>query len=244
MISQSSSEYSIYIVIYEKDYNKAINTLNQYYDKIIKRKLLTINSNIDSRSIISIVTHNQSNILPISNIVYPLLKTNNINIYAQTTSDHNISLIVDRCYIDKILTMIHNHLFLNKKRNLFIIGTGVVGKELIKQLTNINTCNIVLIANSKKYLLDINGVCDYETKIQNGSETNIEDIINNIIDLNLPKSVFIDCTSSESIFPFYNKLLERNIGVVTPNKKANTSNYTFFNTLSKYNNYKFETINP
>ena len=241
MISQSSSEYSIYIVIYQKDYSNAIHMLNQYYEKIIKRKLLTINSNIDSRSIISIVTHSQKNILSISNIVYPLLKSNNINIYAQTTSDHNISLIVDRCYIDKILTMIHNHLFLNKKRNLFIIGTGVVGKELIKQLINIGTCNIVLIANSKKYLLDINGVCDYETKIQNGPETNIEHIINNIIDLNLPKSIFIDCTSSESIFPFYNKLLERNIGVVTPNKKANTCNYAIFNTLIKYNNYKFET---
>ena len=69
MISQSSSEYSIYIVIYQKDYSNAIHMLNQYYEKIIKRKLLTINSNIDSRSIISIVTHSQKNILSISNIV-------------------------------------------------------------------------------------------------------------------------------------------------------------------------------
>lgn len=241
MISQSSSEYSIYLAIYQKDYSNAMNTLNQYYEKIIKRKLLTITCNIDNKSIISIVTPSQKNILAISNIIYPLFKMNNIDIYTQTYSDNNISFIVKRNKINKILTILHNHLFLKSKKNLFIIGTGVIGNELIKQLNKIDSCNIVLIANSKKYLMDITGVKDYETNIQNGNETNIENIINTVINLNLPDSILIDCTSSESIYPYYKDLLDINIGVVTPNKKANTTNYTLFKELSKYKNYKYET---
>ena len=218
-----------------------MNTLNQYYEKIIKRKLLTITCNIDNKSIISIVTPSQKNILAISNIIYPLFKMNNIDIYTQTYSDNNISFIVKRNKINKILTILHNHLFLKSKKNLFIIGTGVIGNELIKQLNKIDSCNIVLIANSKKYLMDITGVKDYETNIQNGNETNIENIINTVINLNLPDSILIDCTSSESIYPYYKDLLDINIGVVTPNKKANTTNYTLFKELSKYKNYKYET---
>ena len=57
----------------------------------------------------------------------------------------------------------------------------------------------------------------------------------------MANSIVIDCTSSDAIHPYYSKLLNNNIGVVTPNKKANTTNIELFNTLTKYHNYRYET---
>jgi bifunctional aspartokinase / homoserine dehydrogenase 1 len=241
MISQSSSEHSIYLVIYKKDLKRALKMLNNYYEKNIKNNTLEIISYAD-KSVISIVTYSQKNILKISSIIFPLLKNINVNIYTQTASDNNICLIIDRDNVNRVLNIIHNNLFLNKNKNIFIIGTGLVGSELIKQLRLIDTCNILLIANSKKYILNIKGISDdFTEKLNNGLENNTEHIINTIINLNLPNSIFIDCTSSKEIYPYYLKLLQNNVSIVTPNKKANTTNYTIYNELTKFNNYKFET---
>lgn len=138
--------------------------------------------------------------------------------------------------------MIYNNLIIEKKKNIFILGVGLVGNELVNQLNRIEDCNIVLLANSKKYILDFKGIKgDFKEKLKDGYDNNIQNIIDKIINLNLPDSVFIDCTSSENIYPFYEKLLKNGISLVTPNKKANTTNYNIYRKLSKFNNYKFET---
>ena len=83
---------------------------------------------------------------------------------------------------------------------------------------------------------------NYQDKLNSeGVEYIMEDIINKSIDCKLFNKVFIDCTSSENIYPNYQKLLSNFVSVVTPNKKANTSNYKLFETLTNYPHYKYET---
>ncbi len=240
MISQSSSEYSIYVVVYQKDFDKTMKMLHNYYGENIAENKINILSYTD-KSIISIVTDNQSNILKISNIIFPLFENKNIYIYTQNASDHNICLIIDRKNIDRALNMIHNNLFFNDNKNIFIVGTGLVGTELINQLKLIDTCQLILVANSKKYNFNLDGINDFKKELENGFKSDIENIITDILELNLPNSIFVDCTSSEKIFPYYKKLLKNNISVVTPNKKANTNNYNIYKELTIFNNYRFET---
>jgi len=56
---------------------------------------------------------------------------------------------------------------------------------------------------------------------------------------NLRNSIFIDCTASEEVVKYYLDVLTSNISVVTPNKRANTKSYSFYNklreTASKHN---------
>ena len=241
MISQSSSEHSIYLVIYQKDLQKALKMLNNDYQQNIENRKLNIES-FNDKSVISIITNEQKNILEISNVIFPLLHKKNINVYTHTSSDKNISLIVDRENVISSVNMIHNNLIIERKKNIFILGVGLVGNELVNQLNRIEDCNIVMLANSKKYILDLKGIKgDFKEKLKDGYDNNIPNIIDKIINLNLPDSVFIDCTSSENIYPFYEKLLNNGISLVTPNKKANTADYNIYRKLNKFSNYKFET---
>ena len=54
-----------------------------------------------------------------------------------------------------------------------------------------------------------------------------------MLKLNLPNSVFVDCTSSEEVAGFYESILDANISIVTPNKKANSSTLEKYKTLKK-----------
>ncbi len=242
MISQSSSEHSIYISIYLSDLDKTLRVLNTEYTQKIEDGILSIEYYSD-KSIIAIETDNQNNIINISASIFPLLKRHNINVYTQATSDHNICIVIDRDHVNKTLNMIHNYIFFNKKKNLFIFGCGLVGKELIEQIIKQNKHNIVFIANSRKHLFDINGISDnWDGRMINESKRGIFDkTMEKIIDYQLPNSVVIDCTASDEIYPYYKKFLDNNISVVTPNKKANTTDYSLYEELSGYCNYKFET---
>jgi aspartokinase/homoserine dehydrogenase 1 len=44
-------------------------------------------------------------------------------------------------------------------------------------------------------------------------------------ELNLPNSVFVDCTSSDSVIRYYQEILQSAISIVTPNKLANSGSY-------------------
>ncbi len=246
LISQSSCEHSIYIATYKNDLNKTLDVLNSEYRDNIENGTLCIDNLID-KSIIAIETSNQKNILEILNITIPLLYKKNIDIYTQTTSDHNICLVIDKNKIDNTVKMLHNNLFLSTYKHVFLIGCGLVGKSLIKLLLSdtVSKYNIVSVSNSKKTLFpryENPDIGNLSTLINsNGIQLTTEDLINRIVKLNMANSIVIDCTSSDAIYPYYSKLLNNNIGVVTPNKKANTTNIELFNTLTKYHNYRYET---
>ena len=244
MISQSSSEHSIYIIINEKDYETAKFELNREYEKQINKNDVILKFWND-KSVLSIETNDNNNITEISARIYPIFRKYNIKIYTQITSDHNICLILDRKYLDPIQILIHDEIFFQKKSvNVILIGVGLVGKELINQIEKLDNINVIGVANSKKMYYNESGIkLDNinEELEKNGYKYSIEDIIDKSIECKLFNKVFIDCTSSENLYQHYQKLLDNFVSVVTPNKKANTSNYSLFETLSSYPNYKYET---
>ncbi len=75
-----------------------------------------------------------------------------------------------------------------------------------------------------------------------GEESNINSFIQEMKNLNLPNSIFIDSTASDEIVNHYVDVLNSNISIVTPNKKANTKDYKFYLQLkesAQKNNVKF-----
>lgn len=244
MISQSSSEHSIYIVINNKDFEVAEQILNRKYSLQIQTNEVILEFYND-KSVLSIETNNNENIVDISAKIYPIFKKYNIKINTQITSDHNICLILDRKNLESIQKLIHDELFFEKKYvNIIITGIGLVGSELIKQIKKHKYINVIGIANSKKLLYNDKGIDldNYQNDLDMlGNYYNMNDLTKLFIDSKLSNKVFVDCTSSESIYNYYEQLLQNFISVVTPNKKANTSNYDFFNKITSFPNYKYET---
>ena len=51
--------------------------------------------------------------------------------------------------------------------------------------------------------------------------------------LNLPNSIFVDCTSAQEVADQYEEILNENISIVTPNKKANSGTYDRYRALKQ-----------
>ncbi len=135
--------------------------------------------------------------------------------------------------------------------NVFLIGTGLVGKELLTQIQRGFAAKqrvevrVVGLANSQVMQFDAKGI-DLENwqkqLLQSHEPMSIDAFIRRMIELHLPHSVFVDCTSSQSVADGYQTILQSNISIATPNKKANSGSYKTYCTLqalAKENHVKF-----
>jgi aspartokinase/homoserine dehydrogenase 1 len=59
----------------------------------------------------------------------------------------------------------------------------------------------------------------------------MDGFVERMLGFNLPHSVFVDCTASEAVPQRYGKILDANISVVTPNKRALTGSFASYNEL-------------
>src|SRR4051812_37317777 len=57
--------------------------------------------------------------------------------------------------------------------------------------------------------------------------------VDQMLALNLPNSIFVDCTSSEEVTGFYESILTASISIVTPNKKANSGSQEKYKSMKR-----------
>ncbi|MHB9039235.1 MAG: homoserine dehydrogenase family protein [Melioribacteraceae bacterium] len=123
---------------------------------------------------------------------------------------------------------------------LFLVGPGMVGsafldlivkrKSYLSERYNIKI-NLSGLMNRKKMLYEKSGIDPENWKIllQNSQmESDAEEFIEKIKEMNLPNSVFADCTANDCMVKYYRSILSSRISIVTPNKIANTQSYEQF----------------
>ncbi len=94
--------------------------------------------------------------------------------------------------------------------------------------------SVVAVANSSKMHFNEDGFAfdkAVNEMIANGKDMSMKAYVDTMIDLNLPNSIFVDCTSSEEVTTHYESILSANIAIVTPNKKANSGSLENYNKL-------------
>jgi homoserine dehydrogenase len=105
--------------------------------------------------------------------------------------------------------------------DIALIGVGVVGSCLFEQLTNNPQCRVVAIANSRQLVLSDNIVeLDW-----NDAQPFALSTLTAHLQPFMPHAVVVDCTSNMAIAEQYPTWLQQGIHVITPNKKAFSSNY-------------------
>ncbi|HBO38223.1 MAG TPA: bifunctional aspartate kinase/homoserine dehydrogenase I, partial [Pasteurellaceae bacterium] len=137
----------------------------------------------------------------------------------------------------------HQALFNNKKVvDMFLVGAGGVGGELIEQIKHQKDylakkdieIRVCALANSDKMLLNENGLNldNWKEDLDNATQPSDFDVLLSFIKLHhVVNPVFVDCTSSESVSNLYVRALSEGFHVVTPNKKANTREISYYNLL-------------
>lgn len=135
--------------------------------------------------------------------------------------------------------------------NVYLIGTGGVGSELLHQIqekfsTNDHTeVRVIGIANSKTMLFNPDGIPLNNWKeqlAQSNEKMVLQDFIDRMTSLNFPDSVFVDCTSNQQVANIYPAVMKAHISIATPNKKANSgpiSDYYVLRDLAKENQVQF-----
>ncbi|PWA06606.1 bifunctional aspartate kinase/homoserine dehydrogenase I [Flavobacterium psychrotolerans] len=256
IISQGSSERGIGLVVAADKATKAMIELekefeNDFYSKDVNKISVT-----DNVSVISIIgqdlsTFHKPYTALIKNKIVPILFNN-------TVTGKNVSLVVNKSQLHKALNVIHGEIFgVSKKINIAIFGHGLVGGTLINQILasaeNIEKrkdikLNIFAIANSKKVLLDKNGVTpNWKNEVvNNGVLYTIDDVIAYAVEHHLENLIAIDNTASASFVENYIALIENSFDLISSNKVANTLSYTFYKKLREVltdnqKNYLYET---
>ena len=249
LISQASSEHSICFSIDPKNAQKASEVLEKEFASEITHGYIDGISIEKNLSIIAIVGEGMKKSTGVSGKLFSVLGKNGINVVAtaQGSSELNISVVISKSDLSKALNAIHGVFFQSETRslNLFIVGVGLIGGTLLGQIRNqtkylqeekLLNLNIAGLSNTKKMLLDPDGISPELWKdrvMDEGVKTSLPAFVQRMIELNLPNSVFVDCTSDKDIVQYYNMLLDASISVVTPNKVANSGSYAEYISLQR-----------
>ena len=256
IISQGSSERGIGLVVATDKATTAMIELekefeNDFYSKDVNQ--ITVTDNVSVISIIGqdLSTFHKPYTALIKNKIVPILFNN-------TVTGKNVSLVVKKSELNKALNVIHGEIFgVSKKINIAIFGHGLVGGTLINQILESAAAiekrkdiklNVFAIANSKKLLLNKNGVTsNWKNDIaKDGLDYTINDVITYANQHHLENLIAIDNTASATFVENYISLIESSFDLISSNKVANTLSYGFYKELRKsltenQKNYLYET---
>jgi aspartokinase/homoserine dehydrogenase 1 len=246
LITQSSSEHSITVGIHEEDLLKAKTAVDSEFSQEIQEKHIEPLIVERDMSIVAVVGDKMKNHHGTSGKLFSALGRNGVNVraIAQGSTEKNISTVINKSDIKKALNVIHEAFFETplKQVNIFIAGVGNVGSKLLEQLHQQNTylqnelglqVRVIGLANSKKMLLLDNGFSleQWRDELTAGAPTNMPEFVQMIKTLNLRNSVFIDNTASKEVAAVYGEFLQHGISVVTCNKIACSSEYSYYKKL-------------
>ena len=241
LISQASSENSISVAIDESNVIRAYESIkNEFKREIDNGQISEVNREGDL-SIVAIVGENIKRTTGIAGKLFSTLGRNGINVIAiaQGASELNISWVVKREELRKTLNVVHESFFLseNVELNVFLMGIGTVGGNLLQQLktqqkrlleTKRLKIKLVGISNSRKMIFDRDGIDihNYKEALDTSEkESSLNGFVKQVKEMNIYNSVFVDCTASEEVVSIYKEILKSNVSIVAANKVAASSKY-------------------
>lgn len=249
LVSQASSENTTSIGVRNADSELAVKVLREEFEAEIAQGEIDNVFSEDDLATVAIVGDNMKRTPGIAGKLFGTLGKNGINVIAcaQGASETNISFVTDRKSLRKALNVIHDSFFLSEYQvlNVFVVGVGTVGSNLLEQIRkqqpklmvqNGLKLNVVGIASSKKMLFARDGIDlqNYRDQLYTtGLDASSIKIGQEIINMNIFNSVFVDCTANQEIADLYQSLLENNVSVVTANKIAASSEFSKYARLKE-----------
>jgi bifunctional aspartokinase / homoserine dehydrogenase 1 len=138
LVSQASSENTTSIGVRNADSALAVDVLRKEFKAEIAQGEIDNIFSEDDLATVAIVGDNMKRTPGIAGKLFGTLGRNGINVVAcaQGASETNISFVTDRKSLRKALNVIHDSFFLSDYQvlNLFVIGIGTVGSNLLEQI--------------------------------------------------------------------------------------------------------------
>ena len=257
LITQGSSEHSICVGIDESNVTTARNAIDYSFQPEIAAGTVDPVVVETGLSVIALVGDHMKSHPGISGKMFGAMGRNGVNVraIAQGSSERNISAVIASGDVRKAVNVLHEEFFETSYRqlNLFITGTGNVGRRLIEQLKHQKEwllqhlriqLRVVGLANSRNMVFDNEGIDldNWRERLEEGSPMSLGRWVEGITTRNLRNSVFADVTANAEVANCYAALLQRSISVVACNKIACSSpykNYRHLKDLAREYNARF-----
>ena len=246
LISQASSEHSICIAVPRDVAERAREVITDAFAEELDSGQIQRVDVTDDQSIVAVVGDGMAGTPGIAARFFGTLGRAGINVraIAQGSSERNISAVVDADEATKALRAAHSGFYLSHKTiSIGVIGPGTVGATLLSQLERQSDelaqkfnldLRVRAIARSKQMLLGDRTVdlSSWQDDFADDAvETDLEAFEAHVNADHLPHAVIIDCTASEHVASKYADWLSRGIHVITPNKKAFSSDLAYYQAL-------------
>ncbi len=249
LTSQASSEYSLCMAVLPRQAEEARKVIEEEFRHEIRDDLIENVAIESGLSTVAVVGEHMRKTPGIAARLFTALGNNGINVVAiaQGSSELNISTVVARTDEAKALNAIHDAFFLSgtTSLNVFLVGTGLIGRTLVRQIARQRPAllrgrnldlRLVGVANRRRMLFHPHGIpvqqCLQRLE-QDGSPMDLRRFISRMREMNLPHSVFVDCTADVAPGRHYEEVLSSSISIVTPNKRANSGPQKFYEQLRR-----------
>lgn len=255
MISQSSSEQNICLVVKREEADEFVRFLKVEFEREIERKEIEGITREDNIAIISIVGAGMKGTPGIAGKVFSILGRHGINIIAiaQGSSEYNISFVVKEEDVRESVRILHTELGLSLDREgikiveIIQFGVGKVGKALID-----------IILSERERIERREGIrIVYRGLIRRDSYAMGEEVEDFLKEMNFnfknhgkpnldnalkKNTILVDVTDSEEISSILIEALDKGANVVISNKKNLVKDFKTFNKLkNSKGKFYFET---
>ncbi len=246
LISQASSEYSICFAVPQKEAQSAEKTIRREFAEEIGNGSIASVTTESDLAILAAVGEGMPGHIGVAGKFFSSLARAGVNIraIAQGSSERNISAVIKSSESGKALRSLHSSFFLSAQTlSIGLFGPGNIGGTLLDQLAAESErlrrefdldIRIRGIATSKKMLLSESGI-DLSAWREEFSKKSVvyneEVFLSHINAAYYPHAVLVDCTSSEERARQYRKYIDMGFHVITPNKKAGSGPYDYYEKL-------------
>jgi aspartokinase/homoserine dehydrogenase 1 len=246
LISQGSSEHSICCAIPQEQAERAAAIVLRAFERELKDGQIQSVDVDPDLAILAVVGDGMAGTPGIAAKVFTSLGTAGVNVraIAQGASERNISAVVEGRNATRALRAVHAGLYLSPHTlSIGIIGPGAVGRVLLDQLASQSErlrqqfkldLRVRGLLSSQRMLLGDPGLTlgEWRTQFQErGTAADLARFLEHVRVDYLPHTVIVDCTASAAVAARYADWLGAGIHVVTPNKKANSADFAYYQQL-------------
>ncbi len=247
LITQSSCEFSISFCVHQEDLAPALSSLEQAFALESRAGLIEPVEVQRNLAIVTLVGENMKAHKGLAAKFFASLAQAQVNIVAiaQDSTESAISAVIDGELCNDAVKVCHENFFTHVPSiDVFLLGCGLVGRELINQLEKqqawLEKRNIKLnlygVANSRQMLLRPEGVdfAGWQSELERCEQGFDLELLEQFVKQNhLINPVLVDCSSSGALAARYVDFMDAGFHVVAANKKANTGSYAYYEELNR-----------
>ena len=247
LISQGSSEHSICFAVREETADQVRTVVERAFAVELAEGQVQRVGVTKGCAIVAVVGDDMAGMPGSAGRFFGTLGLAGINVraIAQGASERNISAVIDAKDMTRAIRAVHGSFYLSAKTvSIGVIGPGLVGGTLLDQLArgapalrakfNLDL-RVRAIGGSKKMLLDQHRIdlAQWRETLEQGVAMDVDRLVGHVKADHLPHAVLVDCTASQAVADRYADWLKRGIHVITPNKRAHSGPFEYYQELKR-----------